>query len=241
MAEGQRIVSALLVAAGIAAAGWLVGGGFTKGRQGERTVQVKGLAERDVEADAALWRLRFVATDNELAKAQAAIQKSQDAVFAFLERHGILRAAVEIQALEVQDAYANIWGGAEVRSRFVIQQTLMVRSDRPEVVREASQGIGELVNAGVVLSNEGTGSGPIYLFTKLNEVKPRMIAEATANARSAAEQFAKDSGSRLGAIRRASQGVFVILPRDEAPGVTEEGQFHKRVRVVATIDYSLTE
>ena len=99
MAEGQRIVSALLVAAGIAAAGWLIGGGFVKGRQGERTVQVKGLAERAVEADVALWRLRFVATDNELAKAQAATQKSQDAVFAFLEKHGIPRDAVEIQAL----------------------------------------------------------------------------------------------------------------------------------------------
>jgi hypothetical protein len=66
-----------------------------------------------------------------------------------------------------------------------------------------------------------------------------MIAEATSRAREAAEQFARDAGSRLGGIRQANQGVFVILPRDQAPGVTEESQLFKMVRVVATVDYYL--
>jgi hypothetical protein len=68
-----------------------------------------------------------------------------------------------------------------------------------------------------------------------------MIAEATANARRAAEQFAEDSGSRIGGIRRANQGVFVILPRDQAPGIEEGGQLHKTVRVVSTIQYLLED
>jgi hypothetical protein len=99
------------------------------------------------------------------------------------------------------------------------------------------------VKAGVVLSSEGGpgGSGPTYLFTRLNDLKPGMIAEATANAKVAAQQFAKDSGSRLGKIRSANQGVFVILPRDQVPGIMEERQLRKIVRVVATLEYDLAD
>jgi hypothetical protein len=119
---------------------------------------------------------------------------------------------------------------------------LMVRSDQPEKIRDASQKVGELVNSGVVLSSGpggGAFGGPTFLFTKLNDLKPEMIAEATASARKAAEQFAKDSHSRIGGIRRASQGVFEILPRDQAMGIMEQNQLHKTLRVVTTVDYFL--
>ena len=108
-------------------------------------------------------------------------------------------------------------------------------------MQAVSQKVDELVDAGVVFSmGEGYRStGPAYLFTRLNDIKPDMIAEATANAREAAQQFAEDSGSSLGGIRRANQGVFVIQPRDGAPGIAESSQLNKTVRVVATIDYYL--
>ena len=95
--------------------------------------------------------------------------------------------------------------------------------------------------AGVVLSTEGAPSGPVFLFTALNDAKPEMVAEATRNAREAAQEFARDSGSQLGGIRRASQGVFQILSRDEAPGIQEPYQVNKRLRVVSTVDYYLTD
>jgi hypothetical protein len=100
--------------------------------------------------------------------------------------------------------------------------------------------VGELVSAGIVLSSEEyRGGGPTFLFTRLNDVKPAMIAEATANARAAAEQFAKDSRTSLRGIRQANQGVFVILPRDQAAGIAEESQVNKIVRVVSTVEYFL--
>lgn len=102
--------------------------------------------------------------------------------------------------------------------------------------------MGELVDAGVVLAAEGgRHAGPGYLFTRLKDLKPEMIAEATANARRSAEQFAADAGSRLGGIRRANQGVFVIQPRDRAPAITEQSQLHKTVRVVSPIEYALED
>ncbi|MEO8089392.1 MAG: SIMPL domain-containing protein [Gemmatimonadales bacterium] len=233
-------LSALVLAVGIAAGGWFVGHGFLRGRTASRYVEVKGLAERQVAADLALWPLRFVTTGDDLSVAQAEITKDTRSVYTFLARHGIDTAAVQLLALEVSDAQANRFperGG----TRFVIQQTVMVRSDKPQVVLAASQRVSELVSAGVILSSSGEYGigGPTFVFTKLNQLKPAMVAEATANARAAAQQFAADSRTALGDIRYANQGIFVILPRDQAPGVNEGGQLQKTVRVVSTVQYLL--
>ena len=119
----------------------------------------------------------------------------------------------------------------------------MVRSDDPDRILEASQAVGELVEAGVVLSSgeEWGPGGPTFLFTRLNDLKPEMIGEATDKAREAAEQFAQDARSQISGIRRANQGVFVILPRDQAAGIAEQNQLFKTVRVVSTIEYLLQD
>jgi len=236
------IGAALVLAAGIVVAGWFVGNGFLRGRTSDRYVVVKGLAEREVKADLALWPIRFVSTADDLGIAQGRIEESRRAILAFLATNGIDSTAVELQELRVTDVLANAYRSGPVESRFIISQTLMVRSEDPDVVRAAGQRVGDLVDAGVVLSSDmGPSSGPSYYFTRLNELKPAMIAEATANAREAAQQFAKDSGSRLGGIRTANQGVFVILPRDQAPNVSQESQLHKIVRIVSTVEYLLRD
>jgi uncharacterized protein len=239
--EDRPLFPALLLALGLILGGWFIGHGFALGRATDRYVEVKGLAEREVTADLALWPLRYVATGDDLAVAQAAITRSSRQVFTFLGRHGIDTSAVQLQALEVSDAYANRFPGERGGPRYVIQQTVMVRSPKPEVVMAASQRVSELVGAGVVLSSSGEYGvgGPTFVFTRLNQLKPSMVAEATANARAAADQFAKDSRSALGDIRHANQGVFVILPRDQAPGVNESGQLQKIVRLVSTVQYFL--
>ncbi len=235
--------AAVLLAAGVAAGGWFIGHGFIGARTADRFVSVKGLSERDVRADMALWPLRFTSTDDNLARAQQKFDDSRRAVLEFLGRHGIDADKVGLQGFDVTDVLANPYRApGAVTSRYIISGTLMVRVDDPDIVQRASQDLGTLVSAGVVFSSQGGyGGGPTYLFTKLNDLKPEMIAEATASAREGAEQFAKDSGSHLGGIRQASQGVFQILPRDRAPGITEESQINKTVRVVSTIEYSLED
>jgi hypothetical protein len=184
-----------------------------------------------------------VATDDDLGRAQAEIELSRQTILAFLEKHGIPAEQVDLQSLEVTDVLANAYRSGPTDSRYIVRQSLMVRTEDPERVRTASQDVGELVAAGVVLSSDygPGGAGPTYLFTRLNDLKPDMIAEATASAREAAVQFATDSGSQLGSIRQATQGVFVILPRDRAPGISEESQLHKTVRVVSTVEYYLRD
>jgi uncharacterized protein len=242
MNGGKGVVAAVLLAVGIALAGFFIGQGFLKGRAADRYVTVKGVAERDVKADLALWPLRFVSTNDDLTQAQSRITQSHDECLAFLKKQGIDPAGVGVQRLDVSDLLANPYRNGPVESRYIISETLMVRTNDTATVERASQAISELVEAGVVLSSDGgMESGPTYLFTGLNTLKPEMIAEATAQARRAAEQFAKDSGSRIGKIRQANQGVFEILPRDRSPGVSEGGQLDKTVRVVTTVDYYLKD
>jgi len=236
------IVAAAVLALGVAAGGWFVGTGFTEARTGDRYVTVKGVAEREVKADLAIWPMRFVATNNKLDEAQAEISADGRTVVAFLTEAGIGRDEIELQNLQVTDLLAQAYRSGPVQSRFIVAQTLVVRSSDVERIAAASQRIGALVEAGVVLSGEGQPmQGPFYIFTRLNEVKPPMIAEATTSARAGAEQFAADSGSQVGGIRRANQGLFQILPRDRAPGLQESKQILKTVRVVSTIEYLLEE
>ena len=237
----RRGIAALVLALGLAVAGFLIGDGFARGRRTDRYVEVKGLAEREVTADLALWPLQYAVSADDLAAAQAQITRSTEQVLEFLKKHGIDASATELQNLQVIDANTARYQPERRGPRFIIEQTLMVRSEKPEVVRAASQRVSELVAAGVVLSSSGEygAGGPTFIFNGLNELKPPMIAAATANARAAAEQFARDSGTSLGGIRQANQGVFVILPRDQAPGVNEGGQLRKIVRVVSTVQYFL--
>jgi len=238
--KNSSVLTAAVVAVGFALAGWFVGHGFVRARTVERFVTVKGVSERDVEADVAFWPLQFVSTVDDLGRAQAKIERSRSAIIAFLKKHGIDSLRTELRRLEVTDVLANPYRSGTTTSRFIISQTLMVRSDNPKIIQAASQKVGELVDAGVVLTTSGGfQGGPTFLFTRLNDLKPQMIAEATANARKAAEQFALDSRSHLGGIRRANQGVFEILPRDRAPGIMADNQVSKTVRVVATVDYYL--
>ena len=239
----RSTLNAALVAVGVALAGALVGRGFAAGRAADRYVSVKGISEREARADLALWPLRLVVAGNDLPSAYSRLDGEVRLVRVFLARHAIDTAQVELQDFSVTDAYANQSRTEAVGNRYVIRQTLMVRSTDPPKVLAASQRVGELVEAGVVLSSgeEYGNGGPTFVFTGLNALKPQMIAEATARAREAATQFANDSHSRLGGIRQATQGVFEILPRDQAPGIEEESQIAKTVRVVSTVEYFLRD
>jgi uncharacterized protein len=239
----------IILAVSLAFAGWFVGNGIFNVRTADRFVTVKGVAEREVKADLALWPIQLAVTDDNLSLAQSRINQNIAKVTAFLAANGIDSSQVELQGFKVTDVLANPFNRVErAGSRFIIQHTVMVRSTDPERVRATSQKVGELVNSGVVLSSgpEWGPGGPTYVFRKLNALKPAMIAEATAEARKGAQEFAKNSKSRLGGIHRANQGQFVILPRDatgsdQGAGGSEQTQIYKTVRVVSTVEYLLRD
>jgi uncharacterized protein len=233
------IISLLILALGIGYASTNVYKGLTEFKSYDRFVSVKGLATRDVSADLALWPIAYAETGNDLMVLQDTMDQRAKVILAFLAKNGIKAEETEMQQLSVQDLLAQSYrqeGAAE--NRFILTQTIMVRTENVKAVTKSAQNVGELVRQGVVLAQTGY-SGPTYLFTKLNDIKPEMIAEATKNARDAAAQFAKDSGQEVGEIRSAYQGVFQILPRDETYTIPEPQQVNKTVRVVSTLDFYL--
>jgi uncharacterized protein len=238
----RTLLSAAVIALGLTLGGFAVGNGFARAKSADRFVTVKGVAEREVRANLAIWPLRVVGADNDLTAANAKVTKNIAGVREFLARHGVDTSQVQLAEFQVSDAFANEYApDRQPANRYIIRQTMLVRSNQPDKVLAASQQVSELAAIGVVVSSGTgeTGNGPTFVFSGLNQLKPAMIADATARAREAAAQFARDSHSELAGIRQANQGVFEILARDQAPGISEESQIAKVVRVVSTIDYYL--
>lgn len=231
----------LLAGLGIAFAGWSVGKSLIEMRQAGRTVFVLGLSEREVQANEGSWRLSFRGEGGTRAEALAGQARAQTAVEAFLTSYGFAAEELTLEppALRVERSQQN--DGIE-RERYFAVGAWRVRSDKIEALRKASGETGKLLDQEVWLGENDYNSAatPEYLFTEVNAVKPEMIAEATRAARQSAEQFAQDSGSRLGAIASAEQGVVQILARDGGE-YSEREEVEKKIRVVARVRYYLED
>ena len=197
-----KVAAAVIVGVAIAGAGWFVGNGIENMRSLDRYVTVKGLAEQNVQADRAVWPITFVATDDVLQTAQAKIETDTKTLIDFLASHGISKEMTELQNLQVTDQLAQSYRSGPIESRYIVNQTIQVRTEDVNAVVAASQDIGKLLQGGIVLGGQGYNPGPSYMFTGLNDIKPEMIAAATANAREAALQFAADSGDVLTAAAK---------------------------------------
>jgi hypothetical protein len=234
----RRIVTAatilgICLVIGLTAFGALIGRSLYQARAAERYVTVKGLSEREVPADLVLWPIVYSVTGDDLAELQARVEEDGDTIRAFLTGLGFDGSDMSLSAPRVTDREGQGYGNQPV-ARYQVESTLTLRTPKIDAARAAIERSGDLVKRGVTLirSYEYTTQ---YLFTGLEAIKPEMIAEATRDARSAAQQFADDSGSRVGAIRKAQQGYFSIEDRD--PFSPE----HKRVRVVTTVEYFLAD
>ena len=231
-------LTGLVIAGGIAIGGFFPGYYYYKTRFDMRTVTVKGLAEKDVKADLAVWNIRFQAANNVLTAAKKDIENQEKTIRGFLTKVGFKDDEIIIQGLTMQDAYADSYRDRNtISARYTLNQTMTVRSNQVDLVSSAYPQIGDLVSQGVSFNSYGNGVS--YLFTKLNGIKPAMLKEATKNARQAADEFAVNSKSQVGKIKSANQGVFSILPREDIPDQTEREQINKKVRVVSTVEYYL--
>jgi hypothetical protein len=242
------VLIALLLVLGNALSGWFIGHGLYKMRISDKYVSVKGIAEKQVKSDLAIWEVNYKAAGNDLQQVNNQIGENQTAVQAFLLQQGLLASDFEIQPTTVVDKFAQEYENQKAEQRYIVNGSIKVRTDKVDLVRKISQNSQELIKAGVVLaSKEYQQANPNYIFTKLDELRPTMLAQATKSARSVAEQFAADSHSHVGAIRRASQGIFQILGSDSAGGENynsarnQAADINKTVRVVSSIDYFLVD
>ena len=221
--------------------GGQINDGLKHFRSFDRSVTMKGLAQRDVSADLAIWPIAYTETGNDLTELQDLMDARGRTIQSFLKKNGVKDSEVELQQVKVQDLMAQSYRQNNVTAgRYILTQTYLVRTDNIEAVSNAAKKLGDLIRQGIVFS-QNSSTTPTYLYTKLNEVKPEMISEATKNARKAAKEFAKNSDQKVGGIKYASQGIFQILPRDKTYTLPESQQKNKTVRVVSTIQFYLED
>jgi hypothetical protein len=183
-----------------------------------------------------IWPVAFTVAGNDLGEVYAEVDRTSRRVRSFLENAGVGAAEITFSNPVLTDKSAQAWGDAQQAPfRYVATRTVTVYSQRVEDVRAAMGGLVELGKEGIAFTGDAYQNPVEYLFTRLNEVKPEMIEEATRNAREVAQKFAEDSQSGLGKIRQASQGQFSIEPRDT------NNPHLKKVRVVSTVEYYLSD
>jgi hypothetical protein len=230
------LVLGAFIFAGLLGLALIAGNAALQVKAHERTVEVKGLAEREVPADIVIWPLSYQLASNDLNELFESISAKNEVILKFLSDNGLDLADVTRAPPNVTDRYAQAYGStSEIEYRYVATASITLYSTDVQAARRAMSNVIELGRNGIALTGPQYGSEVQFLFTKLNDVKPGMIEEATVNARASAEKFAQDSSSSLGKIRTARQGQFSISDRDSTtPHI-------KNVRVVSTIEYYLSD
>lgn len=229
----SSIIPAALVAVAIAILGFAIKGGLDNFANRDRTVQVRGLCEKEVSANKVTWPLVTKEMGNDLTAIYNKIQSNNASILNFLKANGITDDEISVNPPEVYDQMAERYSNDDVRVRYKVTNVVVVTSNKVDLVRDLIKKQTELLRQGIAVVAGDYNYQTTYEYTDLNSIKPEMIAEATAKAREAAEKFAADSHSSLGKIQSASQGQFSISDRDQyTPQI-------KTVRVVTYINYQL--
>ena len=229
-----RFYSGLFVMVGLVVIGFHLTGAVTKYRSYDRVVNVKGLCEREVMADRVIWPVVYKVMADDVQSIYDQTDGNNASIIAFLEKGGIDPSEITVSVPKISDKYANEYGGSNRRFRYIATNVITVCTDKVDKVLALMSEQSELLRKGIVTGSENSWENPVeYRYEGLNEIKPDMIEEATMNAREAACKFAKDSDSRLGKIKTASQGTFTIENRDS------NTPYIKKVRVVTSVTYYL--
>lgn len=229
------IVEALILAIALLGVGFWVSATVIDYGNRDRTVQVRGLAEREVSADYVIWPIVFKEMNNDLADLYAKVQAKTELLTKFLETNGISKDEISYSSPDVIDTDGELYGDHKHPYRYNATVIVTVASGKVELVRNLMAKQAELLKDGIAITDNDYRFRKVFSFNGLNSIKPAMIEEATRNAHEAAEKFALDSKSALGKIKTATQGQFSITDRDE------NTPFIKNVRVVTNVQYFLKD
>ena len=231
----KSIIGAALIALGLVCLGWFIKAGIDNFSEKDRKVNVKGLAEQEVEADKVTWPIVSKEVGNDLTDLYQKLSVTQGKIKAFLLRSGIKESEIDINAPAVLDLNAREYGERNQPYRYIVTSVMTVASQEVDKVRGIISRQGDLLKEGVAIVDGGYENPIKYELVSFKELKPKMMQEAIENAEKTAQQFAENSHSTLNKIVSADQGQFSIDNRDE------NTPYIKKVRVVTTVTYSLKD
>lgn len=233
--KNYKFVSAALLMVGLIVVGVCIKSGLNSMADNSRVVDVKGLAEMEVKANKVTWPVSYKIVGNDLSSIYQDVNRNNRIVKNFLISKGISDKEISVNAPQIVDKAADVYGNNEYKERYNVTSVMTVSTNKVDLVRRLMSQQADLLKQGVAITANDYNNTVIYVFTNLNSVKPKMIEQATKNARTAAEKFAKDSESDLGKIKSADQGQISIEDRDA------NTPFIKKVRVVTSIVYYLKD
>ncbi|MCH5328039.1 MAG: SIMPL domain-containing protein [Coprobacter sp.] len=235
MEKGKMIASAAVIAVGLYLSGWALGHAIIEVKNRDRVVSVKGLAEREMPADMVIWPLTYKEIGDDLVSIYTTVNRKNETIISFLKKNGITDSEITVSAPQIIDMEAERYSSSRSPYRYNVTSVVTVTSGQVDKVRELMYEQTDLLKQGIAISVGEYQYRPQFMFTRLNDIKPEMIEEATKNARNAADKFAEDSDSRLGKIKKAYQGQFSIDDRDA------NTPYIKKIRIVTTVDYYLKD
>ena len=231
----MKLLQAAILAVSIAFLGLCIKWGIDDFANKDRNVTVKGLAEKEVEADKVTWPIPTKELGNDLPELYQRINTTTAKVKAFLKQHGIKDDEINVNAPVVIDLNADQYSNNNRGFRYNITSTITVTSQNVKLVRSIMAKQGELLKQGVAVLDGGYENRITYEYVGFKKMKPQMMQEAIKNAEATAQEFATNSNSKLNKITEADQGQFSIDDRDA------NTPYIKKVRVVTTITYSLKD
>jgi hypothetical protein len=250
-AENRAVVIAAMIIGscllvGLAVGGYFIGKGGARFRSETRTVTVKGLVEKEVKADQAVWMLNFRRASEDIRDAHTKISSDREAGIAFLKKQGFKDEEITREPIRTIDKLAREFSQAQgtERFRYVVTTSLLVTTPNVDLVTKSLGATEELLKSGVLLDGqrENGSANPRYIITTFNALRPQLLADATKNARATAQQFASDSGTQVGTIRSANQGTIQIFGsdgNDESAPYSPTSTPSKKIRVVSTFEFEL--
>lgn len=238
------IIIGVCLLVGLSIGGYFIGKGGARFKSETRTVTVKGLVEKEVKADQAVWTLRFRRASEDLKDGHAKISADRETALAFLKNQGFKDEEISRQPTRTLDKLAREYGQTQAteRLRYVVTSSLVVTSANVDLVTKGLGATEELLKAGVLLDGQEGPANPRYVITTFNALRPQLLADATKNARLTAQQFASDSGATIGKIRSANQGAIQIFGTDgmdESEPYSPTSTPGKKIRVVSTFEFEL--
>ena len=230
MEKYEKIIVAAIVAVGLLLLGLCIKGGIDNFTNKDRRVTVKGLAVKEVDSDKVVWTLSLKESDNELKPIFGRLNNKVKIILDYLKEKGVdKKGDITVSQFDVTDNLANVWSDEKPRYNYSVDCSVIVSSNDTKFISELVAQSNDLIDRDIILDSNSTD----YDYTKFQQLKPEMMAEAISNAEKTAKQFAENSHSKINKIVEAGQGEFSIED-SEIP-------YKKNVRVVSTITYSLKD
>ncbi len=228
-----KLFSGLFIMIGLMVLGLMIPKAVSEFRSYDRTVNVKGLCEKEVKADKVIWPVVYKVMADDIQSIYDQTDRSNEIIMDFLTNGGVSKAEITVSVPQISDKYANEYGNNDRAYRYIATNVITVYTDKVDTVLGLMSKQSDLLKRGIVTGGNSWENPVEFKYEGLNGIKPSMIEEATKNAREAAQKFAKDSDSRLGKIKTANQGTFTIENRDS------NTPYIKKVRVVTSVTYYL--